>query len=242
MKPYYIIVITFFVVALAGCRPYKTLITDEIILKDGNTHTGTILQTDSVNIKIKKADESKLIIPWITIDSVVGKKFKTVWFGANTGYYKAPYFSVFRNESLAAENLGMQFKVGLASRGVRLCYISLLLLPDEPYNMNKFGLGIQRYTGRSTYLKKNSFFIGTEVNFMNVKQNNGSQITLEPFTGYEKKINERCRIHFKLGLQFNLFNKNNQAGVNTTIGFHFMKRDFKKYYDTLNREHRISKK
>ena len=236
------IVIVMLVSAICGCSPYKRLITDEIILKDGNTCTGTILQSDSLNLKIQRPDESKLILPWVTIDSVVGKKFKTVWLGANTGYYKAPYFSVFRNEALIAENLGMQLKTGIATRGTKLYYVSLLLLPDEPYNMNKFGLGFQRYTGKSTYLKRNSFFVGTELNFMNVKQNNGSQITLEPFTGYEKKLNERCRIHFKLGLQFNLFNKNNQAGVNTTIGFHFMKKDFKKYYDTLNREHRIAGK
>lgn len=242
MKPNYAIYITLVVTFFFSCANYKRLITDEVVLKDGNSHTGTIVQCDSVNLKIQKSDESKLIIPWASIDSVTGKKFKTLWIGANTGYYKAPYFSVFRNEALVAENLGMQFKIGVATRGVKLYYVTLMILPDEPYNMNKFGFGFQRYAARSTYLRRNSFFVGTEVDFMNVKQNNGSQITFEPFTGYERKLNERCRIHFKLGLQFNLFNKNNQTGVNTTIGFHFMKKDFRKYYDALNKEHTIIRK
>lgn len=234
--------ILLFVLTFSSCTNYKKLITDEVVLKDGNSHTGTILQSDSVNLKLEKVDESRLLIPWISIDTVVGKKYKTVWFGTNLGYYKAPYFSVFRNESLTAENMGMQYKAGIAGRGVKLYYLNLLLLPDKPYAMNKFGFGFQRYLGKSTYLKDNSFFVGYEINLMNVKYNNGSQITFEPFTGFEKKLNEQCRIHFKLGFQKNLLNKNNQTGVNATIGFHFMKRNFKKYYEVLNREHRIYRK
>ncbi len=225
-----------------ACTNYKRLITDEVVLKDGNSHTGTILQSDSVSLKLEKVDESKLVIPWGSIDTVIGKKYKTLWFGANSGYYKAPYFSVFRNESLTAENIGIQYKAGIAGRGMKLCYLTLLLLPDKPYTMNKLGVGFQRYLGKSTYLKDNSFFIGYEINLMNVKHNNGSQITFEPFTGFEKKLNERCRIHFKLGFQKNLLNKNNQTGVSVTIGFHFMKRNFKKYYEVLNKEHRIYRK
>ena len=77
---------------------------------------------------------------------------------------------------------------------------------------------------------------------MNAKYNNGAQVTLEPFTGFEKKLNEHLRIHFKFGVQLNIANKNNQSGFNTTIGIHFMKRNFKKYYDVLNDERRIYRK
>ena len=221
---------------------YRKLLTDEIVLKNGNSQTGTIIQCDSTNLKVEKIDESISIIPWATIDTVQGKKLKTIWFGANFGYYNTPYFSVFRNEPIVAKQFGMQYKIGLAVRSNKLYYLNLSYSPARPYAITKFGLGYQRYIGNSTYLKKNSFFWGSELNLMNAKYNNGAQTTLEPFTGFEKKCNEHIRLHVKLGLQFNIANKNKQTGVNLTIGVHFMKKDFKKYYDVLNKQHIIYRK
>ena len=225
-----------------GCINYKKLLTDEVVLKDGNSQTGTILQTDSTNIKLEKIDESVSVIPWSAVDTIQGKKLKTLWVGMNIGYYNIPYFSVFRNEAFSGHALGTQYKIGLAFRGNKLAYTHLTYSPAQPYSITKFGVGYQKYMGQSTYLKKNAFFWGTEFNFMNVKFNNGTQTTLEPFTGFERKMNERIRLHFKFGLQFNLANKNNQTGVNFTIGAHFLKKDFKKQYEYLNKEHKMYRK
>lgn len=238
----YFLYTIFAALALSSCMNSRKLITDEIVLKDGNSQTGTIQQCDTLNLKIKKMDESISIIPWITVDTIKGKKLKTIWFGANFGYYKTPYFSVFRNESMIAKQWGIQYKIGLALRGNKLYYVDLSYSPAKPYAVTKFGLGFQRYLGASTYLKNNSFFVGTEVNFMNAKYNNGAQVALEPFTGFERKCNERLRLHFKFGLQLNIANKNNQAGFNTTIGVLFLKKNFKKHYDVLNNEHSINRK
>jgi hypothetical protein len=242
MKNYSIYIICLLTAAsLTGCMNlnYRKSITDEIVLKDGNSQTGTIMKVDSAAIRIKQIDESIRIIPWNAVDTVQGKKLRTLWLGVNMGYYKAPYFSVFRNESMTAENFGLQFKAGLALRGNKLFYFHVSPLPDQPYPVTKCGVGFQRYLGGTTYLKKNTFFVGSEINLMYVKFNNGPQTTLEPFTGYERKLNEHMRIHFKLGLQFNFANKNSGAGVNTTIGIHFMRRNLKRYYNTLNNEHRL---
>ncbi len=241
MKHYsiYFICALLFTAVFTGCINYKKLLTDEVVLKDGNSQTGTILQCDSTNLKIEKIDESISIIPWTTIDTVQGKKLKTVFVGMNLGYYNTPYFSVFRNEPFVGQALGMQFKVGLALRGNKLFYTHLTYSPAKPYSISKFGFGYQKYIGKNTYLKKNSFFWGSEFNFMSVKYNNGTQTTLEPYSGFERKINERIRLHFKFGLQFNIANKNNQTGVNFTIGVHFLKKDFKKQYETLNKEHKM---
>jgi hypothetical protein len=191
---------------------------------------------------LKKIDESVSIIPWAIVDTIQGKKLKTVWFGANAGYYQIPYFSVFRNEAFVGKQLGFQLKGGLALRGTKLFYFNLSHSPAVPYSVTKFGFGYQKYLGGTTYIRKNTFFTGLEVNLMNVKFNNGPQLTIEPFTGFEKKLNEHIRIHFKFGLQLNLASKNDQMGVNTTIGIHFMKRNFKRYYNTLNQEHRIPRR
>lgn len=230
-----VLIVPFF----TGCSNYRKLVNDEVVFTDGSSQTGTIIQCDSVNLKIKRMDESINILPWKIIDTVQGKKLRTFWLGANIGYYKAPYFSVFRNESFAAERLGIEWKVGIARRGNKLYYLDFLPLNDKPYAVTKIGLGYQQYICSSTYLKTNSFFVGSEFNLMNVERNNGPQITIEPFGGFERKYNEHFRFNCKLGLQFNLANKNNRAGVNLTIGVHYMKRNFKKYYDTLNKEHRI---
>jgi hypothetical protein len=232
----YIIYFLLPAIILSGCMNYRKLLTDEVVLNDGNSHTGTLLKVDSANIKMKHIDESVHIIPWESIDTVQGKKLKTFWLGLNVGYYKSPCFSVFRNEGFTGESAGFQLKGGFALRGTKLYYFHLTSIPSRPYAVMKYGFGYQHYLGSSTYLRKNTFFVGGELNLMNVKFNNAPQATMEPFTGFEKKLNEHLRIHFKLGLQFNLANKNSQAGVNTTIGIHFMKRNFKRHYETLNKE------
>ena len=228
----------FCIFLLAGCINQRRLITDEIVFKDGNSQTGTIIQVDSANIRIKKMDESINIIPWASIDTIKGKKLKTFFGGVNMGVYKTPYFSVFRNESITPTSFGMQYKVGFALRGVKLYYLNLTIIPAHPYSITKFGLGYQYYMGQSTYLRKSAFFIGTEANLMGVQYNNGPQLTFEPFTGFERKLSERIRLHAKLGMQFNMSNKNNQTGLNFTIGIHFMRRNLTRYYTTLNTEHR----
>lgn len=235
----YIFVTFSALIFLSGCLNYRKMVTDEVILNDQNSHTGTIMQSDSANIKLKKIDESSLIIPWNTIDTVVGKKFKTVFVGANIGYYNTPYFSVFRNENMNGSAAGFQYKVGYAIRGNNLYYFSFLFSPATPYAITKTGLGYQRYLGSTTYLKRTAFFVGGEINLMNVKYNNGVQTTLEPFTGYELKLAAHVRVHFKFGLQINLANKNNSMGSNFSIGFHFMRKNFKKRYTYLNTQHRI---
>ena len=226
---------------LTGCVNYRKNINDEVVLKDGNTQTGTIIACDSLKVKLKKIDESISILPWSTIDSIKGKKFKTLWLGANVGYYNTPYFSVFRNQGIDAKQVGFQGKVGMAIRGNRLAYISLMHSPAKPYAITKFGVGYQRYLGKGTYLNRKGYFVGGEFNLMGVKYNNGAQMALEPFFGYERKCNVHIRLHFKLGLQFNISNKNNHSGANASIGIHFIKKDFKAYYNTINKEHRIAR-
>lgn len=222
---------------LGGCVTNRRFITDEVVLKDKNTQTGTILSTDSLGLRLKKMDESVSVIRWADVDTIVGKKLKTAWVGVNAGYYTIPYFSVFRNEAMVGRALGMQCKIGTARWGNNLYYAHLTFSPASPYKITKSGFGYQRYLRDATYIKKSGFFAGGEFNFMNAKYNNGSQITLEPFAGYERKLNEQVRVHFKFGLQFNVANKNNSTGSNFTIGFHFMRKNFKKRYRVLNSEH-----
>ncbi len=234
-----IIVFVFTSALFTGCLNYRRMITDEVILKDQNSLTGTITESDSLKLKLRKIDESVTLLKWDDIDTIVGKKFKTVFVGANIGYYNVPYFSVFRNEARSAYGAGYQYKIGYALRGNNLYYFSLLFCPATPYSITKTGLGYQRYLGHTTYLKKTAFFVGGEFNLMNVKQNNGAQVTLEPFTGWEYKLAAHVRVHVKFGLQLNMANKNTAMGSNLSLGFNFMRKNFVKRYTYLNTQHRI---
>lgn len=197
------------------------------------------MESDSVKLKLRKIDESVSIVKWDDIDTIVGKKLKTVFFGANIGYYNVPYFSVFRNEARSAYGAGYQYKLGYALRGNSLYYFSLLFVPATPYSITKSGLGYQRYLGHTTYLKRMAFYVGGEFNLMSVVQNNGAQVSLEPFTGYEYKLTAHVRMHVKFGIQFNLANKNTALGSNLSVSFHFMRKNFRKRYTYLNTQHRI---
>lgn len=236
-KPFLITVFT--LAFLTNCINYKRNITEEVVLNDQNSQTGTIIESDSAKLKLKHIDESVNVIRWSDVDTVIGKKFKTVFVGANFGYHTIPYFSVLRNEARSGYSAGYQYKVGYAVRSANLYYLSFLFAPARPYSITKLGIGYQRYLGMSTYLRKRAFFIGGEFNLMNVKYNNGAQACLEPFTGYELKLAAHVRVHFKFAIQFNLANKNSNPGSNFSIGFHFMRKNFKKRYDYLNTRHRI---
>ncbi|MCX6296420.1 MAG: hypothetical protein NTX97_10200, partial [Bacteroidetes bacterium] len=109
MKNYfkYFICLLFSASVFTSCTNYRKLLTDEIVFKDGNSQTGTIQKCDSVNLRMEKIDESISIIPWTTIDTIRGKKLKTLFLGANFGYYNSPYFSVFRNEPFVGKQYGM---------------------------------------------------------------------------------------------------------------------------------------
>jgi hypothetical protein len=229
----------FLLTILGGCMNNRRLITDEIVTKDQNSQTGTIIKADSSRIILRKFDESQSVISWSDVDTVIGKKYKTVWLGANLGYHNVPYFSVFRNQAMTGRSLGFQYKIGMAYRGNKLYYLQLGYFPASPYQITKFGFGYKYYLGQTTYLGKNSFFVGGELNLMNAKYNNGAQTTLEPFTGYEQRLSAHVRMHIKLGLQFNIANKNSNAGINLSVGFHFMRKNFKKRYEYLNQKHRL---
>jgi hypothetical protein len=235
----YLFITLFAFLFLTNCINYKRNITEEVVLKDQNSQTGTIIESDTAKLKIKHIDESVNIIKWSDVDTVIGKKLKTVFVGANFGYYNIPYFSVFRNESMSGNAAGYQYKVGYAFRSTNLAYFSFLFSPAQPYSITKVGAGYQRYLGASTYLRKRSFFIGGEFNLMNVKYNTGAQASIEPFTGYELKLAAHVRVHLKFGLQINLANKNNSIGSNFSVGFHFLRKNFKKRYNYLNTQHRI---
>ena len=235
----YLLTLVFASVILQSCISFKHGIGDEVILKDQNSQTGIIISSDSDKIKLRRIDESVNVIKWNDIDTIIGKRLKTVFVGANFGYHNIPYFSVFRNEAMSGNTAGYQFKLGYALRGNNLFYFTQLFSPATPYSISKTGLGYQRYLGSTTYIKKYAFFMGGEFNLMNVKNNNGVQATIEPFTGYELRLAAHVRVHFKFGLQFNLANKNSSLGSNFSVGFHFMRKNFKKRYTYLNTKHRI---
>jgi hypothetical protein len=234
----------FFAVLLlfTSCHGYRKYLNEEVVLKDENSYTGTVIFSDTSKIKLKKIDESVMVIPWISIDTIGGKRLKCFFAGMNAGYYRIPYYSVFRNEAITSSAIGFQFKAGTTLRGDKLIYANLITSPATPYAINMYGVGIQRYIYKSSYIGDDAYFLGAEFDLMNAKNNNGAQANLQPFAGIEKKLSDQIRIHAKWALQFNFANKNTKTGVNFTIGIHFMRKNFNYRYAYLNKERKLYKR
>jgi hypothetical protein len=233
--------VNFLCLFVFACNTNKKLITDEVFLKNNNSITGTIVSSDSTKLKIIKFDESSQIINWNEIDTIVGKKYKSLFFGLGLGLYNTPYFSVFKNEAINSNSLGFQIKIGRVIRLRKLNYFHFTQTAAKPFAVSKLGFGLQRYFKKFDYVNKSGFYYGSEFNALFAKYNNGFQTTLEPYLGYELILNNQILANLKFQLQINVANRNNNLGVGLTLGFHFLKTNFKQHYDILNSLHVLKK-
>jgi hypothetical protein len=236
MRFFHSILAGFLIAQITACVVPRHHVREEVVLRNGNTQTGKILHCDSLALTIKGADKSTSVLPWAEIDSVRGLRLRTWWVGANVGFSHTPYFSVFRNEGMAANGLVAQAKVGWARHGRNLQYVHFSVFPNPTERLSKFGYGVQRYLWQG-YLQQNGIFFGSEFNLLNAKLNNGSQISIEPFAGYDRQIKEQWRLQIKMGIQVNPLNRNNGTGFCTSVGFNYQLRNLHKRYRQLNQQH-----
>jgi hypothetical protein len=218
-----------------GCVPQRRL-RDAVVLGDGSARTGRIERADSSDIALRQADKSLALLPWPEIDSVHGLRLATMYLGLNTGFAHTPYFSVFRNEGFQPNGLLVQGKVGWARRDRVMRYLHYTWLPAQPYRLNKVGYGFQRYVWQG-YTRPQGVFLGGEFNLLKAEYNNGRQIVLEPFVGYERQFDAQCRFHARIGTQLNPVNKNGRLGFTASVGVHLLLRDLQKPYRSLLQDH-----
>jgi hypothetical protein len=222
---------------LASCASMRRRVREEVLLSDGSSRTGRIERADSGGIALRQADKSLALLPWAEIDSVRGLRLATMYVGLNAGFAYTPYFSVFRNEGYQPSSLLVQGKVGWARRDRVMRYLHYSWLPAaQPYRLNKIGYGFQRYVWQG-YTRPQGVFLGGEFNLLKAEYNNGRQIILEPFVGYERQFDAQCRFHARIGTQLNPVNKNGRLGFTASVGVHFLLRDLQRPYRDLLQDH-----
>jgi hypothetical protein len=222
-----------FIMSITACNSYLKTVTEEVVLKNGETATGKLMYCDSSSLKLQKMDLSLSVYNWSEVDSVRGIKFKTHILSFNSGYFSTPYYSVFRGENFKPNNLGFQMRVGTAKFHRTFNYVHYTFIPSNPYNISKLGMGTQRYI-LSDMASKKSFLAGLEGNLLFINYNNVPQVALEPFIGYEFKLNDQLRLHVKMGTQRSILSKNPDWGIHFTAGINFLSKNYKKHYHSIN--------
>jgi hypothetical protein len=235
-SPIIITALTLLLLASTGCRGYRKLLQDEVLLQNGSSHTGTIEHADSASVTIKKPDLSHQRISWDEIDTISSLSYKTTVFSFYLGIHSTPYYSVFQNENYTPAGLGAHWRIGTAKFGKSYRYVTLGRIAGKPYGITKLGVGIQRYLF-SKYIDPYAFYIGCESNLMFVRNNNVPQVTLEPFLGGDFQLQQQLRLSVRLGFQKNILGMNPALGVNFSAGIHFLFRDFDAHYSYLNERH-----
>ncbi len=210
-----------FAIFLVGCNSYQKHLNEAVSLGNGNTETGNIVNSDSVQLRLQKLDGSLMTIQWSDIANVSSIKRQSLAISMNGGIFYSPYHSVFKNENYDPTVAGTAIRVGMLKYGKRYRYVNLAFLPTEPYNIFKTGVGFQRYFGRD-YLAKWNLHAGSEFNLMHIKYNNVPQFCIEPYLGGELKWTEQVRFNSKLAFVYCPLGKNSRLGTNLMVGINYL--------------------
>ena len=219
-----------------GCRVYKP--NEKVFLKDKVVLKGNIVKVDSVQMRVELSPKESRTFPWEQVDSIQGIRFRSLFIGYQLGYSHIPYFSMFKNESMQNRNIGFQLKMGRTVNGNSLRYLHFSQTPGNPFQVRKWGWGFQRYL-LGSYLGPKSIFAGAEIGLMKPQYNNGNQVYMEPFIGWDYQWNQHLRAFAKCTTQWNVLNRNPKLGWGVQAGLVIIVRDFKKHYRVLNDQHRL---
>ena len=232
-KCYFVLAFAFFAI---GCRVHRP--EERIFLKDKVVIKGNIVKVDSLQMMVELSPKESRTFLWEQVDSIQGIRFPSLFIGYQLGYAHVPYFSMFRNESIQNRNIGFQLKLGRAVNGNSLRYLHFSQTPGNPFQVRKWGWGFQRYM-LGSYLGPKSIFAGADIGLMKPQYNNGNQLYLEPFIGWDYQWNRHLRAFAKCTTQWNVLNRNPKLGWGVQAGLVIVFRDFNKHYQVLNQQHRL---
>jgi hypothetical protein len=231
--------ICIFLLGFASCHS-KYALKDRVILKTGNTQTGTITQSDSNKIILEKYDLSKQTIPWSDIDSVSGISNNSFFISMNASVGKVPYYAAFNDDVYSQVVGGYQIMAGRLKNSKTCHYAFMQFHPAFPNNATKIGFGKSYYFFNS-YTSKTSAFVGGELAIMNIPGNNFPQIPIQPFVGGDYKINGNWYLSGRFGLQRNIGSRNTDWGPWLSLGVRWMRIDYDKRFALYNRTRRLNR-
>jgi hypothetical protein len=217
------------------CKNKRPL--EKVVLKDKTEWSGEIVKVDSVQVALKISRSEKKVFDWKDIQRVENVAQRSWVFGYQLGYGHIPYYSMFRGESMSANGIGFQCKLGKTKNGNSIRYFHFAQNTGIPFSVRKWGWGFQRYLLGDDQARQ-GLYAGSDVGWMKPQFNNGNQFYLEPFVGYDGQWSKRLRTFAKVGMQWNVLNQNPAIGVSISIGLNFLLQDWDHHYEILNTQHR----
>jgi len=231
----YPLTLLIFSMFFAQCKNKMPL--EKVVLKDKTEWSGEIVKVDSVHIALKISRAEKKIFDWKDIQRIDNVAQRSWFIGYQLGGGHVPYYSMFRHESMEANGIGFQIKVGKTKNGNSLRYFHFSQNAGIPFSVRKWGWGFQRYLLGNDQAKR-GLYAGSDMGWMKPQFNNGNQFYLEPFAGFDWQWSKRLRTFAKVGMQWNVLNQNPAIGASINIGLNFLLQDWDRHYQVLNTQHR----
>lgn len=218
------------------CKNKKAL--EKVVLKDKTEWSGQIVKVDSVQIALKVSRAEKRVFDWNQIQRVENIAQRSWVVGYQLGYGHIPYYSMFRRESMSANGIGFQLKIGKTKNGNSLRYFHFAQNTGLPFAVRKWGWGFQRHLIGNDQAR-NGIFAGMDIGWLKPQFNNGNQLYAEPFAGHDWQWSQRLRTFVKASMQWNVLNQNPSLGWAFQIGLNFLLQDWARHYQVLNTQHRL---
>ncbi len=228
--------LTLLVVTLPALVFSQKLSRDLLVLKNGNTQSGKVIYSDSINITLKKFDHSTQKYLWTDIDSVKGLTYKTNFFSASLGISHIDYWSTLLYKNEQRTSAAFNYRYGTLKWGHWSRYAELIFLSTNPSKIQRLGIGGSYYIPFD-YTRKLNYYTGADINFT-IVANNRNYISTGLHFGTEYLHKNRYRLFAELDLQRAIFNINQNTSFCFMIGIRSGK-EFGKYYHKLNSTHTL---
>ncbi|MBI3236031.1 MAG: hypothetical protein HYZ42_18685 [Bacteroidetes bacterium] len=204
---------------------------DLLVLKDGNTQAGKVIESDSVSLVLLKYDLSKQKYLWSDIDSVKCLSYKTHFFSGAFGFSHVNYWSTFMYKYLNDNSSVFDFRYGRLKWGQWSRYVELTLIPAKPFGVQRLGGGFSYYYPRD-YTKKTNIYGGGSAHWTSV-DNNAGFISFGVHIGAEYLNKNNQRFFAEIDLQRAIFNVNRNTSFSFLVGIRSGK-EFAQFYKKLN--------
>ncbi len=209
---------------------------DLLVLKNGNTQAGKVIQSDSFSLLLKKYDHSMQKYNWSEIDSVRGLSYKTVYFSAGLGLSQVNFWSTLLYKNVKTTSAAFNYRIGTLKWRHWSRYAELVFLSTSPFKIQRLGVGGSYYIPFG-YTYKLNFYGGINANFTFV-ENNRNYFSTGLHLGTEYLHKNRYRLFAEMDFQRAIFNINQNTSFCLLAGFRTGK-EFGLYYKKLNTTHKL---
>jgi hypothetical protein len=209
---------------------------DLLVLKNGNTLAGKVIESDSSHLTLMRADHSTEIHAWSLIDSVKGLSYRGGFFSFGIGPNNVTYWSTFLYKNISSNSVAYHYKFGALRNGNWSKYAELVFIPSKPFKTRRLGVGANYYFPKN-YSEPLCLYAGADINWTFVAENSDfMSVGIHP--GIEYFYKNKYRFFAELDLQKAIFHINKNTSTAFLVGMRFSK-EYSNFYRKLNSTHQL---